>query len=467
MSKNLLHSIFLFFTCCTAFNLKANTTEPGRQVIIYQYKPGIVATAALTITAPADIVVTTDYWSNTATQVVLGTPLIGSVPGSVFSVFNTAPQSYPIGVTEVTWTVADNLGNLATAVQKVVVQDTQKPFINHMGEISVVNDAGQCGATVPLITPYAYDNSGLPVTITNNAPAYFEVGSRLIIWTATDAFGNSDTSTQLITVIDNEKPQISVTPLVITNDPGKCGAVSALPVPYTSDNCGVSSLTNNAPALLPVGTTLVTWTVTDKAGYTRSAVQSVTVNDTETPRLQAPANVVITTNSTRVSNVRLGNPVVSDNCGIQKVSNNAPRYFYRGTTIVIWTATDIHGNVSTAVQTVTVQPYGSKSKKLNETGTLQSFKTTDGFANENETGNLSIVVGPNPSKNDFTLQINSSHSGDIYLQVLDVSGRTVDTHSKLQPGVTIKIGQNYQTGIYYAAFRQGTERKVIPLVKVK
>lgn len=468
MTKNIPCFLLFFFTCFATLQVNARSGKPGiPDNAVRNIKPAYFL-SGLSIIAPADITVSADYWSDRATQVNLGTPLVTAEPGTSFSVFNTAPLSYPIGITEVTWTVTDNLGNYATTIQKVTVKDFQSPYINHMGEISVVNDPGKCGANVPLMTPYAYDNSGLPVTITNNAPSFFEVGSHQIIWTATDAFGNSDTSTQIITVIDNEKPQISVSPVVISNDPGKCGA-SVLPVPFTSDNCGITSLINDAPAVLPIGTTLVTWSVTDKTGYKSSAVQSVTVTDNEKPTIQAPANIVITTSSTKVSRLKLGTPVVSDNCGILQVSNNAPRYYSRGVTTITWTVTDIHGNMASALQTVTVQaPVSTKSKKSNEaTGGTQSVITKDGIANDPETGSLIIRVGPNPSKNEFTLQIQSLYSGEIHMQVLDVLGNTIDSRKGIQPGSTIRIGQTYHAGILYALFTQGAGKKLIRLIKVK
>ena len=50
-------------------------------------------------------------------------------------------------------------------------------------------------------------------------------------------------------------------------DAGQCYATGvALGTPTTADNCGVASVTNNAPAQFPVGTTTVTWTVTDNHG---------------------------------------------------------------------------------------------------------------------------------------------------------------------------------------------------------
>ncbi len=311
---------------------------------------------ALTVSPPPDLFVNTDINSNVATNVSLGTPVVTD-DNAVVSVTNNAPASYPLGITTVTWTVTDNTGSTATATQNVTVTDNQKPFIYKMGEISVSNDPGQCGAKVKLFIPYAYDNSGGPVMVTNNAPAWFSVGSVTITWTATDVFGNSDTSTQVITVIDNELPTIAVTDIHVNNTPGQCGAAVDLGTPVTSDNCGVVSVTNDAPAFFQTGTTLVNWTVTDKTGYTNHATQTVVVTDIEKPVITAPDNVTVNNSAGKcgATAVALGTPVTSDNCGISGVSNNAPAVFPTGTTTVVWTVTDNSGNISTASQTVTVK----------------------------------------------------------------------------------------------------------------
>ena len=48
------------------------------------------------------------------------------------------------------------------------------------------------------------------------------------------------------------------------------------------------------------------------------------------------------------------NPVTGDNCGVLSVNNDAPATFPVENTTVTWTVNDIHGNVKTCQQTVTV-----------------------------------------------------------------------------------------------------------------
>ena len=317
----------------------------------------IANTISLMIIAPADLSINTDPWSNTATAVSLGNPTVYADNGTTYTVTNNAPTAFPIGTTKVVWTVTNNSGNAVSVTQNVIVTDNQKPYIFRMEEIGVVNDPGKCGAVVNLFIPYADDNSGLPVTITNDAPAYFPVGSTLIVWTATDAFGNSDTSTQLITVIDNERPAIKISNVNAFTDAGKNGAVVNLGNAEASDNCGVVTVTNDAPAFFPTGVTLVTWTATDKMGYTSTAVQTVTVVDNEKPVITAAANITLknTTGKCGAGNQSLVAPAVSDNCGVATVTNDAPALLTTGNTLVTWVATDVNGNTTTLTQTVLVQ----------------------------------------------------------------------------------------------------------------
>ncbi len=76
-----------------------------------------------------------------------------------------------------------------------------------------------------------------------------------------------------------------------------------LTVPQVSDNCGVASLTNNAPAFLLPGATTVTWTVTDRSGNTRTCSQVITVVDAQNPEVTSPANITANTSGNCSANI--------------------------------------------------------------------------------------------------------------------------------------------------------------------
>ena len=306
-----------------------------------------------TITAPSAIAATTNNGCVTL-NVNLGTPTTGD-NCSVASVTNNAPAAFNLGLTVVTWTVTDGSGNAATATQNVVITDNQNPTIVAPTALTVSLTSG-CTATIASLGNAVTSDNCTVATVLNNAPATFPIGNTTVTWTVTDASGNNATATQIVTIVDNTNPTITAPVAVSVTTNTACTATGvALGTPITADNCSVASTTNNAPGSYPLGTTVVTWTITDASGNTSTATQTVTVTDNQNPTIVAPATVNVTTNNSCMAlNVNLGTPVTTDNCSVVSVTNNAPSAFNIGTTIVTWTATDGSGLVAIATQNVVV-----------------------------------------------------------------------------------------------------------------
>ena len=94
--------------------------------------------------------------------------------------------------------------------------DTIPPSITCPAGVTVGADAGKWYATgVTLGTAMANDNSG-SVTVTNNAPAQFPVGTNVVTWTAYDPSGNMNTCPQTVIVTNIQNAGIG-TPLVIVS----------------------------------------------------------------------------------------------------------------------------------------------------------------------------------------------------------------------------------------------------------
>lgn len=131
------------------------------------------------------------------------------------------------------------------------------------------------------------------------------------------------------------------------------GATPNIGAATATDVCDPSvPVTNNAPAVFPLGTTVVTWSGQDDSGNTGSATQRVTVKDTLPPVIppDIPAAECTSPDGTPVD---IGTP--SDVCDPNPTfSNNAPALFPFGSTSVLWTATDQSGNTATGTQVVTV-----------------------------------------------------------------------------------------------------------------
>jgi gliding motility-associated-like protein len=312
-----------------------------------------------TITCPATVTDNPDPGVCTAalTGITLGVPSTGD-NCSVASVTNNAPTTFNLGDNTVTWTVTDGSGLQATCNQTVTIVDNQPPSITCPTAVSANTGSNNCIATgINPGVPATGDNCSV-ASVTNNAPAFFPLGTTTVTWTVTDGSGNTASCNQTVTVTDIINPSIICPSTVTVNaDPGLCTAGSVnLNTPLTGDNCSVLSVVNNAPNPFPLGTTIVTWTVTDGSGNTSSCNQTVIVNDTQNPTINCPATVSVTANagSCGATEVNLGTPVTNDNCSVSTITNNAPLTFLLGTTTVTWTVTDGSGNTATCTQLVTV-----------------------------------------------------------------------------------------------------------------
>ncbi|WP_289024657.1 HYR domain-containing protein, partial [uncultured Salegentibacter sp.] len=137
--------------------------------------------------------------------------------------------------------------------------------------INVFADEGQCTASQLILGELiAEDNCDSELSITNNAPSVFELGETIVTWTVTDSAGNKTSCTQTVTVIDNQAPVIAAVEAINTTaDADTCGATIEIVPPAATDNCTVGNVNetrdDNLPldAEYPVGTTNITWTVTD------------------------------------------------------------------------------------------------------------------------------------------------------------------------------------------------------------
>jgi hypothetical protein len=334
----------------TATDGSGNTATCTQNVVVEDvYDP--------TIVCEADVIVSADAGSCAATGVVLTAPTVTD-NCTVVSVTNDAPVSYPLGTTMVTWTATDIDGNTAICTQFVTVIDTEIPTITCPGDVIAPANLAACSAVgVVLGTTVTTDNCSV-ASVTNDAPAVFALGNTTVTWTVTDAAGNTATCTQLVTIIDTELPAIlCAAPVTVPADAGVCSASGiVLPLPVTTDNCSVFAVTNDAPATYALGTTNVTWTVEDGSGNTSTCIQTVTVIDTQIPVIACPAPVTVDANfgSCEATGVALGTPVTSDNCSVATITNNAPAIFALGNTNVTWTVTDGSGNTASCVQVVTV-----------------------------------------------------------------------------------------------------------------
>jgi gliding motility-associated-like protein len=307
----------------------------------------VVSASATSCDAPVSWVVPTASDNCTTTPVLTS----NFNPGDLF----------PIGVTTVTYTAKDDAGNATTCSFTVTVNDNTAPvFTGCPAGISVAANAS-CQAVVTWNAPVATDNCSFTLSSNHSPGETFPSGITPVMYTATDAAGNVTTCSFNVTVHDAIAPVFSNCPTDIrVSESAGCGANVNWTAPSVTDNCaGTLALTSDHVAgdFFAVGTTVVTYSATDVAGNRATCSFTVTVEDSTPPVFQnCPASISVAADNSCGANVNWTPPTAVDNCGVSVVSSHQPgERFDTGTTDVVYTATDVYGNVSICRFSVTVR----------------------------------------------------------------------------------------------------------------
>ena len=331
---------------------------------------------------PGDIVIFTPENSVSATWIE--PVFVDNCTPVNLTVSHSPGQSFPVGVTGVTYEARDSYGNLNSCQFRVDVRKTpagagctgDNTAPTFTGCPSSINIQAT-GALTPAswIQPTPVDGC-YPLTLSaSHRPGQgFPAGSTTVTYTAKDGNGNSADCTFTVTVTANNPCLEDGQNPVINNCPGNIylplnttinGAVAIWNSPSAADNCGVTSLTaTHAPgAVFPAGVTTVTYTAKDAANHTATCSFNITVGndpcpgDVTPPTVSGcPANIsMLTTGVTAVASWAA--PVATDPCAPVTVNNNysSGTIFPLGVTNVTYQFADQKGNKATCSFTVTVQ----------------------------------------------------------------------------------------------------------------
>jgi len=273
-----------------------------------------------------------------------------------------------------TFSVVDACNNTDMETTTVTrIYDITKPVFSS-GSIPP-NVTVQCNTVPPppptnVTPPMATDNCDPSVTVTmteiRTNGACFDTYILTRKWTAMDDCGNTRTATQRITVRDTQKPVFTFIP---PNQTLECAdfCVPVIPVetPVAIDNCaanvtilylGEMCTYFNCPGNRQL---MRTWKATDNCGNWTTAVQLITIQDTQKPNFTfVPPPITIECSD--LFPVTPGTPTATDDCdpqvqitfnGQTSVAGDCPQEY-----VVTrkWTATDDCGNTRTATQTITV-----------------------------------------------------------------------------------------------------------------
>ena len=301
------------------------------------------------VVPPADVEVEA---TGPLTTVAIGTATATDLVDGFVPVDSDAPDSYPIGLTVVTWTAEDASGHPGMATQRIVIVDTTPPTLDAPADVTGI-EATAALTSLPTGSATATDLVDITATVTRVGPTSYPVGETEVIWKATDAAGNTGTATQRVEIVDTTAPVVTP-PVAVTAE--ATGPLTSPPLGDASAQDlvdGIVSPVSGAPAGFGVGVTTVTWTATDVHGNSGTANQLVTIVDTTPPTLATPPAITLEATGPGTP-VTLTAPTATDLVGVVAVQSAGPPSFAVGDTPVTWTATDAAGNAASVTQIVTI-----------------------------------------------------------------------------------------------------------------
>jgi len=442
----------VYFSCADALNnshpvvleiedLHGNISRCTTMVDVYDLESPVITcpNGVETVTDPAlctaivngiGLQYSHDNCATATTYTISGATIKTGITNASGTIFNK-------GFSTVTYVVVDSVGNSSTCSFDVEVEDAELPVINcsNITNIARPNALNQCGYTVngTEFNPASFSDNCPDATISNNynnsaslAGADFPVGLTTVIWTVTDASGNTITCISKVTISDTQIPTITCPTATATrfdNDFDQCSKTILTNVlnPGFSDNCPGAELSHNyvtapnpwtlAGATFPVGSTVVTWVVTDKSGNSTSCSITVVVTDKQIPEfVNCPTEMVMVGNDVDKCSAKVNwaIPVAQDNCDILAVvQTTGPG---NGSIIAVspipftvtYRATDINGNFaicSFQVQVVDTQkPEYDADILMPADVTVQcdavplAFVLTNNDVNDNCTPSANLVI---------------------------------------------------------------------------
>jgi len=202
--------------------------------------------------------------------------------GSASGVNPTA--SFPLGETTVTLTVDDQNGHTDSTTTTVTVQNTTVPSVNAGADV-VIEATNATGEAFDVLTQATLTDSCCGVSSTVSPAGPYTLGATTVTVSGTDCSNNTSSDQMVVTVQDTTAPVLTVPGNVNIEANGVLSTVS-IGTATATDIFG-ATVSNDAPATFPLGTTTITYTATDGNGLTATGAQTVTVVDTTAPTVTA------------------------------------------------------------------------------------------------------------------------------------------------------------------------------------
>ncbi|MBT7639665.1 MAG: HYR domain-containing protein, partial [Planctomycetes bacterium] len=396
----------------TATDIHGNSNSESFTVTVEDLESPLI------LDTPADIALANDAGSCGAVASWIDATASDNCGIDTLTSSHTSGDFFDVGTTEVTISALDIHGNSSTSSYSVTITDNEDPTIASMpADMTLSAEAGLCSSVAGWVAPTSSDNcEGAGMTSSHLPGDSFAVGTTEVTYTSTDIHGNATSASVFITVTDDEAPMISGLPadFSVSTEAGLCSAAASWSEPTISDNCEVAGSTSTSASgdTFSLGTTEVTYSVTDIHGNESTDSFLVTVTDDEYPViLGIPADISISSDLGLCgASVSWVSATTTDNCSVQVLeeTHTPGDYFPVGTTPVTYASTDASGN----------RTLGSFNVTVIDTEDPQISGLPTGIEVSNDTGNCGAAVtwpAPSASDNCDTVQLDLDHvSGEVF-----------------------------------------------------
>nr|WP_319998671.1 HYR domain-containing protein [uncultured Draconibacterium sp.] len=270
--------------------------------------------------------------------------------------------SCPVVVTR-TYTVTDACGNSSTYDQTINIDDTTAPVAPSLTSVS---EQCEWNPTPPIAT----DNcSGAVAGTPSVSFPYTITGTTTVTWTFTDDCGNTSTSNQVVTVIDNTSPTWDYFPPNVSYiEYGGDTTAATNGIATATDNCVTPTVTYRDS--LKQGncqgnyTIYRIWTANDTSSYSSPTrrIQTLSVLDTSDPILNCNSFTVASPDDIPISDEFVGIDATDNSGVVDTILVLSEEYFGLGngagfcpdSVVRIYEAYDECGNTTQCTQTIRV-----------------------------------------------------------------------------------------------------------------
>ena len=328
------------------------------------------------------------------------------------SISNDAPAAFPVGSTNVTWTVTDGETTIV-GKQQVTITDTTKPvFIDAQELYRHVMDS-EFEAAVQFRLPNATDAADPDVVVTSSHDpgSEFGLGSTTVVFTATDYSGNSAVHEMVVVVTD---PRVKNLDLEVTHN-----VIRASWDPLPGNPQYEASISGPGGLIEAAKTHGIAHLFRGLDSDTEYVVAVATAGDAATTTTRAAATLdplrdyvtippdVVREATAPLTPVDIGEADVSAGWDpAPSVSSDAPTAFRVGNTTVTWTITDGETTVE-GEQLVTI-------KDTTKPVFIDPPESSTYLTNR---GNTAVVSIPTPAATDAAdpdVEVSRSRDGNTY-----------------------------------------------------